>query len=258
MAQALHGRLEPDGAAAGEDAVKVMVEGLEIRLVDGDEPARRLAGEILRQTAQEILKRMADESEEVFDRFRVQPGIQPEPRRIDEVMESDDRLKAMRPAIGDALCVAVERALVERRRRSGRGQTFLGAKLGDRLTRDHSMLMRKRVHAHVAATLEILVGLRPEIGGAAGGDDVAGVFRPSPSCSAAHRDRCSRLRPGSPRWRRPRKTSCGAIFGPLLRTPSPVTSGSWPFFDRRKAVGCDRSKPWPLAYAALCRGPSPH
>ena len=131
-------------AAARENAVEIVVEGLEIGLVDGDEPARRRAAEILRQGAEKISDRPLHEDEEMVDRFGLEPRVEPQPGGIDEMMERDDRLQPVRAAIGDPLRVTVERALVERRRlrASGSSPSLLPSTV-DGCTRAHSMLMRK-------------------------------------------------------------------------------------------------------------------
>ena len=116
MRQALHRGLHADRAATGKNAVEIMIERLQVRLVDRDEPTRRCASEIIRQRAQPISQRMPDEREIMFDRLRLQPRIEPQPRRVDEVMQRDDRFEAVRAAVGDPLRIAVKRALVEWRR----------------------------------------------------------------------------------------------------------------------------------------------
>ena len=122
MAEAVEGGLEAD-VAAGENAVEIVVEGLEIRLVEGDEPARRRAAEIVREGAQQVLEGVADEVEEAVDGLGLEPGVAAEPGGINEMVQGDDGLEAVGAAIGDALGVTVERALVEgrgaRRRREG-------------------------------------------------------------------------------------------------------------------------------------------
>ena len=179
MAETLHRWLETD-AAAGENPVKVMIERLEIRLVDGDEPARRLAAEIVGESPQQVGQGVTHKVEEAVDRPGLQPRIEPEPRGINEVVQRDDRLEAVRAAIGDPLRVAVERPLVVRRRFAVGREAFLGAEQRVGLDARPLDAHPEGVEAHLAAALEILARQRPEIGGAAGGDDVALPFRPRP------------------------------------------------------------------------------